>query len=90
MTDTPMNGAPTNGAPITPEAFAAWAARLGLARFPADDLEALRAGWIGLQPQLARVRDAIGPDDAPPRPSFGPSPGSPPGPSPGPSPGRSR
>lgn len=57
--------------PITPEAFAAWTARLGLTRLSEEDLDTLRQGWIGLQPQLALVRTTIGPDDQPPRPPLG-------------------
>lgn len=63
--------AATGPDPITPEDFAAWAARLGLTRLSDDDLETLRAGWIGLQPQLALIRAAIGPEDKLPRPPLG-------------------
>jgi hypothetical protein len=51
--------------------FAAWAARLGLTRLSAEDLETLRQGWLGLQPQRALIRDAIGPEDRPPCPPLG-------------------
>jgi hypothetical protein len=56
---------------VTAGDFAAWAARLGLTRLSEDDLETLRAGWIGLQPQLSLIRASIGPDDRPPRPPLG-------------------
>ena len=62
---------PDAGEAITPADFAAWAARLGLTRLSAEDLETLRAGWLGLQPQLALVRATVGPDDRPPRPPLG-------------------
>lgn len=56
---------------MTPAAFAAWAERLGLGALGAEDLAALRAGWLGLQPQLARLRDGLTEADRPPSPPLG-------------------
>jgi hypothetical protein len=51
--------------------FTAWAARLGLDRLTADDLAELHRGWLGLQPQLARVREGLRAEDNPPMPPLG-------------------
>jgi hypothetical protein len=56
---------------VSPEAFRAWAERLGLGRLSEEDLEALRQGWTGLRPQLARVREGLTDEDRPPRPPLG-------------------
>lgn len=47
--------------------FDARTAELGLNLLPGDR-EVLLAGWLGLQPQLARVRRGLTRDDRPPRP----------------------
>ncbi|WP_372622176.1 hypothetical protein [Falsiroseomonas sp.] len=52
--------------------FTAWAQRLGLERLSRDDLEQLHRGWLGLQPQLARVREGLRAEDGPPPPPLGP------------------
>jgi hypothetical protein len=55
---------------VTPEPFRDWAIRLGLGPLTEEDLEALRRGWLGLAPQLARLRDGLAEADRPPRPSL--------------------
>jgi hypothetical protein len=56
---------------VTEAEFAAWARRLGLTRLSEEDLAALRRGWLSLQPQLALIREGLGPEDRPPRPPLG-------------------
>jgi hypothetical protein len=56
---------------VTPEDFAAWAARLGLEKLTPEDLDQLRQGWIGMQPQLARIREGLRETDKPPAPPLG-------------------
>ena len=56
---------------MTPEAFRDWAARLGLEKLDDEDLRQLQRGWEGLQPQLARVRDGLAPEQRPPAPPLG-------------------
>ncbi|WP_170984784.1 hypothetical protein [Roseomonas sp. AR75] len=51
--------------------FTAWARRLGLERLTAEDLAELHRGWLGLQPQLQRVRDGLRAEDLPPKPPLG-------------------
>ena len=51
--------------------FTAWATRLGLDRLTEDDLAELHRGWLGLQPQLARVRAGLRAEDLPPEPPLG-------------------
>jgi hypothetical protein len=51
--------------------FTAWAHRLGLGNLSEDDLRELRCGWLGLQPQLARIRENLRPEDRPPSPPLG-------------------
>jgi hypothetical protein len=58
-------------APITEEEFAAWARRLGLGGLSGADLRELHRGWLGLQPQLGRLREGLAPQDAPPLPPLG-------------------
>jgi len=53
---------------MTASEFAAWAERLGLGRLEAEDLETLRLGYEGLQPQVERVRAGLTEADRPPRP----------------------
>jgi len=56
---------------VTLAEFTAWAARLGLQRLSAEDLAQLHRGWLGLQPQLAWVREGLRAEDAPPPPPLG-------------------
>ncbi len=51
--------------------FTAWATRLGLGKLTPDDLAELHRGWLGLQPQLARVREGLRDEDKPPMPPLG-------------------
>lgn len=56
---------------MTLDEFRAWAARLGLAKLSEEDLAQLHRGWLGLQPQLARLREGLKPEDRPPAPPLG-------------------
>ncbi|MFT8244820.1 hypothetical protein [Roseomonas sp. BN140053] len=56
---------------MSPAEFRAWAERLGLGRLTDADLEALRRGFAGMQPQLDRLREELTPQDQPPRPPLG-------------------
>jgi hypothetical protein len=51
--------------------FAAWARRLGLDRLSEEDLGQLHRGWLGMQPQLARLREGLRAEDRPPSPPLG-------------------
>ncbi len=55
---------------MTPEAFRDWAIRLGLVHLTEPDLESLRRGWLGLAPQLARLRAGLAEADRPAQPSL--------------------
>jgi hypothetical protein len=57
---------------VTEAEFAAWAERLGLGRLDAADLAQLHRGWLGLQPQLQRLREGLRAEDRPPAPPLGP------------------
>jgi hypothetical protein len=51
--------------------FTAWARRLGLDRLSEQDLDQLHRGWLGMQPQLARLREGLHAEDGPPPPPLG-------------------
>jgi hypothetical protein len=51
--------------------FAAWARRLGLDRLSEEDLGQLHRGRLGMQPQLARLREGLRAEDRPPPPPLG-------------------
>jgi hypothetical protein len=56
---------------MTAGEFAAWAKRLGLERLSENDLAELHRGWLGLQPQVQRLRDGLRAEDLPPKPPLG-------------------
>lgn len=56
---------------MTLDDFRVWAVRLGLTKLSDDDLVQLHRGWLGLQPQLARLREGLKPEDRPPAPPLG-------------------
>jgi len=56
---------------VTLAEFTAWATRLGLGALTAEDLADLHRGWLGLQPQLDRVREGLTPADRLPPPPLG-------------------
>lgn len=56
---------------MTIDEFMAWAYRLGLTGLTEADLHELHRGWLGIQPQLERVRTGFSQEDRPPLPPLG-------------------